>query len=124
MYTYAIPYISNIYTIYVFIFVIGLLILPVNPLTGVETKCNLAIRLAGVQAGSCACVWGCVQVGKCAGRQLCMCVGVRVQASVHAEIGACMLGFLGCWVARSPGFLCSWVAMVILGSWVAGLLGC
>ena len=89
-------------------------------------------------------------------------VGVRVQASVHAEIGACMLGFLGCWVARSPGFLgcygscacvwgcvckqacmqtlvpaCldswvagllgllgSWVAMVTLDSWVAGLLDC
>ena len=69
--------------------------LPVNPLTGVETKCNLAIRLAGVQAGSCACVWGCVQVGKCAGRQFCMCVGGRAgwqvcrQAVVHVSRGAC-----------------------------------
>ena len=51
-------------------------------------------------------------------------VGVRVLASLHAEIGACMLGFLGCCVAESPGFLGSWVAMVTLDSWVAGLLGC
>ena len=36
------------------------LLYPVNPLTGVETKCNLAIRVAGVQV-----------------RQLRMCVGVR-----------------------------------------------
>ena len=65
------------------------------------------------------------QVGWCAGRQLRMCVcGVHVQASVHADIGACMLGFLGCWVARSSGFLCSWIAKATLGPWVAGLLGC
>ena len=63
------------------------------------------------------------QVGWCAGRQLRMCVGVHAQAGEHADIGACMLGFLGCWVARSPGFLGSWVAMVTLDSWVAGLLG-
>ena len=64
------------------------------------------------------------QVGKCVGRQLCMCVGVHVQASAHAEIGACMLGFLGCWVPRSPGFLGSWLARVTLDSRVAGLQGC
>ena len=56
----------------------------------------------------------CDQVGQGAGRQLCICVGVHVKARVHAEIGACVFGFLGCWVARSPGFLCSWVAMVTL----------
>ena len=68
--------------------------------------CGGACRLASVQAGSCACVCGCVKVCKCAGRQWCLCVGVRVLASVHAEIGA----------SCAPGLL--WLP------WVPGLLGC
>ena len=53
-----------------------------------------------------------------------MCVVVRMQASVHADIGACMLGFLVCCVAGYAVFVDLWVGMVILHSWVAGLLGC
>ena len=46
--------------------------------------------------------------------------GVRVQASVHAEIDACMLGF---WVTGLLGLLGSCVPEMPRLPWVPGLLG-
>ena len=54
-----------------------------------------------------------------------VCGGGRVQASLHADVDACMLGFLGCWIARSPGESLK-NPLRILNSWVSlipGLLG-
>ena len=68
---------------------------------------NLAIRLASVQAGSCACVWGCV----C--RQACM------QRLVHACLGSWVAGLLGLLGSCVPGLL--WLPWVP-GLCVAGLL--
>ena len=56
--------------------------------------------------------------------------GVRVQASVHAEVYACMLGF---WVTGWLGLLGSSCAMAVehvhgggraQAIWIPGLLGC
>ena len=52
--------------------------IPVNPLTGVETKCNLAIRFAGVQV-----------------RQLRICVGVRAGWQVCKQTGVCVRACVG-----------------------------